>query len=468
MTNHPFGELLAEAAGRDGARVRIFAGGFEGTSRFGEISARWEDVAYVNRAHQRVDAVVFQKQYSHVELGTASGARFVLDGDDGNAALGARLLAERALPHVEQRLFHQIQQGPGAAFGPDARLTANGVEVQKGGRFIALPYPRLAGWKVTQGFCLIDEDPARPTLVAQLSLARMTNPDTFLALLDRFAPGKDLDNHPYRVPGSAWRTSAATHDPRYVSTRTRLMAFVGVPGAILGLFMFFVVTTRVVSCIGGMAGSRWSAEEKSAFEAVVKAQIAAVEAAPPPAKPLSEACETWNPTSALMAFTAPAAGVTGLPPGVVPAYVLPRFAGWDWAGKELPIPDTKEPKLIVVRLLSGTRVEASGAADVRQHVRVVNGKSGVVVCEGVVEGRWEAAAGKTAEESTRYGLVKLALLKMCKDGYYGVCDKVLDYKDGMPITVATASPSAAVTAAATATATASAKTPPAKGKSLRR
>jgi hypothetical protein len=286
-----------------------------------------------------------------------------------------------------------------------------------------------------------------------MPLDKMRNPDAFLALLDAVAPGKDLFANPYRVPGSTWRTSAATHDPRFVSTRTRMIAFVGVPAALLALGAILLVVNSFYMSAQLAADKRQSADELEAFQAMIKGQIAAIESAPVPTKSVHDACPTFNPTGAAIVFTAEKTGVVGLAADFSPSHAT-TWSTTSLLQKGLPTSPEKGPRHIVVRVLSGTKIAENGEGFAREHVRVFSAGSNEVVCDGLVEGSWTSS--EPGAVSAERAMVKLALMDVCGREKAGSCD-VLHAKDGVHVRQEQPAASASASAA-----------PPPRSKGVRR
>src|SRR5262249_46713852 len=90
-----------------------------------------------------------------------------------------------------------------------------------------------------------------PTMKVVAPLHGIDNFFAFLATLERCAPGREYGDDAQDL-GSIFRPSASSHDPRYVSGRTRLLIF----GGLLG-----------VGAIAGLAVAAHSWWSQSRFEA---------------------------------------------------------------------------------------------------------------------------------------------------------------------------------------------------------
>jgi hypothetical protein len=400
------GALIARATGEAGAELSVYEDGFA-AHRGGDLvmSGRWAELLWFKRGLTRLNIYGVTRDYARLELATARGT-FVLDGRGGEADaahLAQLAFAERATPVLLERARADLAAQGYAEFG-GLRITRAGVGYRKGGVWREA---KVAGWKITQGTLLIDENDDKPKLVVQIGLTKLPSSDVVLTLLEEVAPGKNLAAHPYKVSGSAWRPSAATHDPRYVATRTRLIGLVVVPGAILGLVIVGAIILRIAS-LAEMAGHQ---RQQNTFSDDAAKKLATFANAPVPSTSLS-ACEGKAGDIDQVVFAFIGDADSGLKPN--PAYARTAgAAGWNSILEErVPYLFVQHPHLLMVRLLPGSHVSNKERSVVRAHARVLDEK-GATLCEGVAEGWYTPGSMNMTTMTVGDGLSKLVMGPLC-------------------------------------------------------
>ena len=420
MVDEALGNLVHEYAS-DSIRLSLFEGGFRGVSRGQEIAARWEDVSFVKRFHQRATVAIVTIVSVRAEIHLVDGRVFVLEGNDERAALAAQYVGSLSSPHIARRMMVQLGAPGGVSFSADVRATAaGGVEVLRRGKWRSLPFDRIAGYKVTQGFCLIDENPASPRLFDQISLARLRNPDAFMTLLDIMAPGKDLDENPYpRTPGF-FETTAATHDPRYLSMRARALGCLVVFGVLAAGGLVALVVVGIYMRAEDEQRSAAVAEmnrEIETYGQALEQRVRAIAAATPPAATLREACagKGADLKKVVVVLAAAEAGVTGLGKEPMPWYSMSDTYGFGYEKRGV---DSVYPTALVARLLSGTAMSLDGTSVVKAHVQVYRDPGSPPLCEGIAEGRWvvTVSVGSLKEKAHLDGLLTSIVSGVCDKG----------------------------------------------------
>lgn len=406
------GEMVFEYSPAPDRRLALFRGGFRGLQNGQEIVARWEDVAFIKRSHVRVIIVGIERDTVRAQVQLMDGRTYVLEGHDDGAILASRHLAALSAPVLTARMMAQLQAPGGAAFGANVRATPEGLHFRKGSKWRTLRFDAIAGYKVFQGSCLIDENPTSPRLAEQIALASLQNPDAFVLLLSVMAPDKDLDEKPYPFSVGFFATSAATHDPRYLSMRARgigCLALVGV-GALAGLVALIV--NGYYSRQYQQASEDYKARLQK-YQTALDSRVKDFAQAPAPTASLRDACAGKGvKTSSVMAVvTGAEAGATGLLKEPMPWYSQDSFDGF-----ELPRQRIEYPKdvTLLVRVLAGTALDDRASPRARLHVQVFRDPAEAPVCEGLAEGRWRIESFSLMDEQARReGLLTTVVMGLC-------------------------------------------------------
>jgi hypothetical protein len=423
--------------------VQICRNGFVGQSggltgaavagRVASVTATWWEVVSVKRI-DRTDRIngATTSDAVWIHVGLTGGRTFVFCGkrDAPGAVHAAHALFTTAKAFADRHIFAELDAGRPVYFGRDVRASWVGIEVKRGSAWSMLRREEIAGYRVYQATLMIDQDHARPRLFAQLFLGKLDNGETLIELLGRIAPDKDLDRFPYRVPGSVWRTSAVTHDPRYVSTRTRMM-FMVAPLALLAAMLVLSIPLRIV----GSMRQRAQDEAAAAGRAGVARQLAAMADAPVPQRSVGEACAGSTASTIDRVYVVAAPDVEGLPPGATPfrmtlganAALVP-----DWSDSDFGV---KIEHVVLARVLPGSRIVKDGMSEARMHVRRIEQSSGRVVCEGVAEGHWRLAGTgdpkpDELDRGVQRGLARLSVAGFCADAITDVCSAALGDRGG--------------------------------------
>jgi hypothetical protein len=307
---------------------------------------------------------------------------------------------------------------------PLLRVSGRGIELLREGRWALLSTERIAGYRVRNGHLMIDEDPQRPTLWMSEPLGRIDNSDAFVALLDRLAPGKDLDAHPYpfRVSG----LSAATHEPGgMVSAKRRVRVTLLLVGAAVPLLALLVLAvflrdrSHQTEVLPETPSQRAHRSLDAREEALAKASV--------PTIGLGDACrgKPINLLNSSVELVRPDEGSLGSV--AMPAFVRTDRDGWgsalhhryDWM-------EYAGGNHLLARPLEGTTIQAGQASKARLHVQVYDGTGETLVCEGVVEQSWGAKDldGRALDDAALDGLVSTVLSGLCSDYAAGPCARV--------------------------------------------
>lgn len=429
MVDEALGNLVHEYA-NDSVRLSLFEGGFRGVARGQEIAARWEEVAFVKRLHQRATVAVVTIVSVRAEIHLVDGRIFLLEGSDERAALAAQYIGSLSNPHIARRMMTELGAPGGVSFSGDVRATAaGGIEVLRRGKWRSLPFDRIAGYKVTQGFCLIDENPPSPRLFDQISLPRLRNPDAFMTLLDIMAPGKDLAEKPYPFTPGFFDTTAATHDPRYLSMRARGLGCLGVVGVLLVGGLIALVGTSIYMRAEDDQRSAAIAERDRELEAYTQAlgtRIREMAAATPPTATLREACagKGVDPKSVVIVLGSADSGVTGLGKEPMPWYSMSESYGFGYEKQKV---ESVVPVALVARVLPGTSMNADKTSVARAHVQVYRDPKSPPVCEGIAEGQWvvTVSVGSLKPKAHLDGLLTSLVSGICEKGSdAGPCKKI--------------------------------------------
>ncbi len=442
------GEVVFEYSPAPDRRLALFQGGFRGLQNGQEIVARWEDIAFIKRSHVRVLIVGIARDTVRAQIQLTDGRMYVLEGHDEGAILASRHLAALSAPVLTARMMAQLQAPGGATFGANVRATPGGLHFRKGSKWRTLRFDSIAGYKVFQGHCLIDDNPTSPRLAEQIALASLQNPDAFLLLLSVMAPDKDLDEKPYPFSVGFFATSAATHDPRYLSMRARgigCLALVGA-GALAGLVVLIV--NAYYSRQYQQAAEDYQARLKK-YQTALDSRVKDLAQAPAPTASLRDACagKGVKTTSLTAVVTGAEAGATGLLKEPMPWYSQDGFDGFELPRQRLEY--TKDVTLLV-RILTGTALGDKASPRARLHVQVYRDPAEAPVCEGLAEGRWRVDSFSLMDEQERReGLLTTVVMGLCaptsSDPVCGRMKKPLYVKDlaeGPP-----PAPSASATAA---------------------
>lgn len=437
MSTHPLGQLVHQYAdGRD--HLAIFEHGFqtEGTMA---IAARWEDVVYVMRYARRVVVNGFPLDNATLEIGLASGARYLLEKRDLNLHPASNLIAELALPHLLKRMDEDFRRGTGAVISTRVSVSPQGFHVQERGVWRLIPADQIAGYRIVRGYCMIDTDPARPRLSVNEHVGNFVNAVAIEQLLDRVAPGKDLNKVRYSVNVPFWSTSAASHVPDSM-LRMKLMVIGGILAFALplaGIFAWYVSSPSRFRYDGGT----------QAFEKA----LAAIAPLPTPAATLRDACaaKAIDPETMVLGFVGPKDT----------KHDFNIFFGGVWLrheGTQLSSELTRKERIAVAKLLDGATLDEKGLSHARAHVRITELDTGALVCEGTTEGHWTLKKGEDSYHGKTYGFTRLVIAGLCTGKTYRACTDSfyhIEWGDGPP-------PAPAATASASASA-------PAKGKGVK-
>ncbi len=425
MNTATFGKLVYECEAKSG-EIELFEEGFRGVTRGQEMSARWEDVAAVRRFHQKATVAMIEIVTVRAEIHLLDGRIFHLEGNDDQTALAARYVGSLTNPHIARRMMEQLSSPAGVSFSHDIRATRAGLQVAKRGKWKNLPFENIAGYKVTQGFCLIDENPAAPRLAEQVFLGRLQNPDVFMTLLEVMAPGKDLAEKPYPFTPGLFDVTAANHDPRYLSMRARGLGCLIAIGVVLvgGIFALIGIQTYM----------HFDDKERREAVAVLNQEfekhqqdlgkrVTEIANAPPPSVSLREACrgKTVDLTRVTIAMAGVESGVTGAGKEPTPWYTVSDTYGF---GNEKPEVESKTPTQFVTRLLQGTTLDPQANSVVRAHVQVFQKPGEPMVCEGLAEGSFRVteSIGSLKERAHRSGLYTAIVAGMCpSDAEVRIC-----------------------------------------------
>lgn len=457
MSDGAFGEMVFQYSPAPDRQLTLFQGGFRGFQSGQEIAGRWEDVAFVKRSHVRVIVLGMERDNIRAEIHLHDGRMYLLAGTDEGASLAARYIATLSGPVLAGRMMAQLQAPGGVMFGLNLRATPEGLHFRKGSGWKTLRFDSIAGYKVFQGHVLIDENPTSPRLAQQIRLAALQNPDAFLMLMSVMAPDKDLDEKPYPFDVSFFATSAATHDPRYLSMRARgigCLAFLGV-GVLAGIVALIVNAYY-------MRQSEQAAEEfrarREAFKAGVDSASKAFATAPVPTGTLREACagKGVSTSSMLAVVTGAEAGAQGLMKEPMPWFSRSGYDGFDIPRQTIDYP---ESTILLVKILDDTALADKDRPRARLHVRVVGDPAQPPVCEGVAEAHWKIDSLSFYNDlERREPLLATAVMGLCEaTSSDGVCRRT---KSPLYVKAITEGAAPAPSGSASASAAPKGKAPP--------
>jgi hypothetical protein len=210
----------------------------------------WSDVASVMTFRASAAFGNFQVgAWQHFGVTFVDGRSFKFFSPSKEAYEVAAATVSYTAPLIVPRLRAQLASGAPVSFG-DITLTREQLSFRKK----SWPLRDIAGHKTYQGCWMMDVGPrSRPSLAVQVMLTKIPNFLGLLSLLDDLIPGRE-----YRPDGpdlgSAWRPSASSHDPRYMSGRTRLMII----GGFLGL-----------AAVGGLGVAYYLHRQDAQYEGAV-------------------------------------------------------------------------------------------------------------------------------------------------------------------------------------------------------
>ena len=267
-----------------GARVKlvVLQGGFRWEGNGAQLEAPWsalQDVRF-SQANVLVSGVPVSHNMS-LAVQLVSGEKFELITREtmGRQAIGQFM--ERSRPYVEAKLAEVQRSGGPLSFG-DVTIDGEAL-VYRGKRF---PWGSLNGYRVDQGHLMVDVDRQAPRMAFKVPFHRISNLESMLERLAQHLPQGDYDQFPLdESKFSLLRTTAATHDPRYLSRGQRLMVLAS-PLVVIPLFIVYALISVPFASKHQEAMNEFFAEEKKLDDAV----SARLEAMTPVATPLREAC----------------------------------------------------------------------------------------------------------------------------------------------------------------------------------
>lgn len=412
MNDGAFGEIVYEYMPGADEHLTLCTGGFRGVQRGQEIAARWEDIAFVRRSHVRLIVLGMHRDNVRAEIHLPDGRAFIVDGHGEAATLAAQTIARLSGPVLAARMMAQLSAPGGVMFGTSLRASQEGLHFRRGSQWKTLRFDEIAGYKVYQGHLLIDENPLSPRLAQQLRLATLQNSDALLMLLSVMAPDKDLDLKPYPAAPSFFATTAATHDPRYLSMRARgigCLAFVGL-GVVAGIVFLIVNGYYRSKDQAAMAAANARAAQ---YRAALDVKVKAFATAPVPTGTLREACapKPYHTDDMLFVMAGADPAATGLTKEPMPWYADSGYDGFDIPRQKVEYPSKTT---ILVKALPGTALDDKTTPRARLHVQVFGDPAEAPVCEGIAEASWTLKSYGTNDDHTREeGLFSTVALALC-------------------------------------------------------
>lgn len=266
-----------------GARVKltVFENGFRWEGKT-VLEGPWSAIKSVN--FNQANVLVSGVQVSHnMSLGVTleSGERFDLMTREEQGRRAILHFMDASRPFVEQKLANQQLSGGPLDFG---ELSLDGEALTHKGR--RYPWASLNGYRLDQGHLMVDVNPDAPRMAFKVNIARISNIQSLLERLEQYLPTGDYDRFPLEDSKfSLLRTTAATHDPRYLTRGQRLMVLAA-PLALVPLFIVYALISIPFALDHQKAFNQFTAEETQFDEAVA----AKLEDMPQFEVPLAEAC----------------------------------------------------------------------------------------------------------------------------------------------------------------------------------
>jgi hypothetical protein len=153
-------------------------------------------------------------------------------------------------PAIVDRALQQLRAGLTVDFDT-VRASSTTFSVKKGKKWITIPIEELAAFVVREGWLLVDRNPRRPRIIAELQVGKVANINALIAVLTKLRPDADLtvpanlDRVKSRASKVPWGPStAATRWAGTPNKRTRFFLIAALPA----LALLYLLVTLPVAC----------------------------------------------------------------------------------------------------------------------------------------------------------------------------------------------------------------------------
>lgn len=443
-------------------KLMVFANGFRWEGKT-VLEGPWSAIKNVNfnQANVLVSGVAVSHNVS-LAVTLESGERFDLMTREEQGRSAIFLFMEMSRPVVEAKLANQQASGGTLDFG-DLSLDGEAL-THKGRRY---PWATINGYMLDQGHLMVDENREAPRMAFKVNIARISNVTSLLERLDQYLPKGDYARFPLEQSKfSLLRTTAATHDPRYL-TRGQRLKVLALPLAVFPLGILYALISIPFAMQHQKAFNAFTADEKK-FDDAVATKLKDM---PAFEVPLSEACANADlkvPSDEVTAHIGPQNPMAGYLTAKKQSYVTviedrqysfpPIGLGdamfqlmgdmpWEWGRRANYMNEKlqKEPFTAAIHVRHNGEAIRKGYGDWTRGTLTLDvsfiGRDGKVRCEGSVTSTYPKDVSISVSEGDLWeqSVMASAFLPVCSQLGAGFCEQADQFVTlGMPATSAAA------------------------------